>query len=72
MRYTIDVQETITRINRYVIDVSDDEEAERILSEIEYEINNANHPDDVLYAISNVTNIQEIIEGAEECSYEIW
>lgn len=72
MKYVIEVEEVIKRVNSYTIEVEDEEEAEELLDNIENDINNAFHPDDVSYAICNAGyKIIEYCEGAEDCEYEL-
>lgn len=58
MKYMIEVEETIKRINSYTIEVNNEEEAEELLSDIESRINRSSCSDD----------IEEIIEDA---GYEV-
>lgn len=72
MKYVIEVEEVIKRINSYTIEVEDEEEAEELLDNIENDINSAFHPDDVSYAICDAGyEIVEYCEGAEDCEYEL-
>lgn len=72
MKYVIEVEEVIKRINSYTIEVEDEEEAEELLDNIENDINRAFHPDDVYYAIRDAGyEIVEYCEGAEDCEYEL-
>ena len=72
MRYMIEVEEKITRINSYTIEVESEEEAEEFLDGIEWDINRADHPQDIIEIITNGGyEIIEYCEGAEDCEYEL-
>lgn len=73
MRFNIDIEETIRRINTYTVEVLSDEEGNRLLEKIESGIRNAVHPDDVSLVIQDAGyKVQEITEGVEECEYELY
>ena len=72
MRYVIEVEETVRRINTYTIEVDNENEAEELLDNIGDDINCSEHPDDVYGIIYNSGyEILEYCEGAEYCEYEL-
>lgn len=81
MKFEIEVEEKVTRTNKYVFEVGSVEEGEKILSLCDFEINAANHPDDVIESIINaIHNVipdpdnddpLEIHYGAEDVEYEV-
>ena len=72
MKYVINVEEIVRRINAYTIVVDDEDEAEELLDNIEDSINNASHPDDIVEIIQRAGyNVIEYCEGAEDCEYEL-
>ena len=71
MKFEIDILETVKKLNTYVIEVDNEEEGEEICKNIENDINEAIHPDDVAYAFYRQgVKIIEFIDGAEEAEYE--
>ena len=72
MRYIIEVEETIRRINTYTINVDDEDEAEDLLDRIESRINRSEHPDEIAEIINNAGyKVIDYCEGAEDCEYEL-
>ena len=51
MRFEIEIEEQITRRNSYFVEVEDEGEGEMLLNSLEDDVNDAIHPDDILYAI---------------------
>ena len=72
MKYRIEVEETIKRINGYVIEVNNEEEAEELLSDIESRINRSSCSDDIEEIIEDAGyEVIEYYEGAEDYEYEL-
>lgn len=72
MEFKIGVVERITRVNTFTVEVEDEDEGEALLNLIEDDINDAEHPDDVVAAIrSQGYAIIEQVEGAEDVEYEL-
>jgi len=72
MEFEINVIERITRVNTFTVEVENEDEGEALLNWIEDDINDAEHPDDVIAAIrSQGYTIIEQIEGAEDVEYEL-
>ena len=72
MKYKIEIREAVTRTNKYTIDVENEKELERLICDIEDEINSANHPDDIIRTITGAgCEIVEFCEGAEDLEYEL-
>ena len=72
MKYVIEVEEEIRKINIYTIEVNNENEAEEFLDSIECYINRCSHPDDVPEIIrQSGYEVLEYCEGAENCNYEL-
>lgn len=72
MKYRIEVEETIKRINGYVIEVNNEEEAEELLSDIESRINRSSCSDDIEEIIEDAGyEVIEYYEGAEDYECEL-
>lgn len=72
MKYEIEYEETIKRINSVTIEVEDEDEGEDIAAELYCEARGFNHPDDIFVALDNMgVKVVETCEGAEDCEYEI-
>lgn len=72
MKYRIEVEETIKRINGYVIEVNNEEEAEELLSDIESRINRSSCSDDIEEIIEDAGyEVIEYYEGAEDYKCEL-
>lgn len=72
MKYEIEYEETIKRINSVTIEVEDDDEGEDIADELYNKARDFNHPDDIFVALNNMgVKVVETCEGAEDCEYEI-
>ena len=72
MKYRIEVEETIKRINGYVIKVNNEEEAEELLSDIESRINRSSCSDDIEEIIEDAGyEVIEYYEGAEDYECEL-
>ena len=72
MKYEIEYEETIKRVNSVTIEVEDEGEGEDIADELYDKARDFNHPDDIFVALNNMgVKVVETCEGAEECEYEI-
>ena len=72
MKYEIEYEETIKRINSVTIEVEDEDEGEDIADELYDKARDFNHPDDIFVALNNMgVKVVETCEGAEDCEYEI-
>ena len=72
MKYEIEYEETIKRINSVTIEVEDEGEGGDIADELYDKARDFNHPDDIFVALNNMgVKVVETCEGAEECEYEI-
>ena len=72
MKYQIEYEETIRRINSVTIEVEYEGEGEDIADELYDKARDFNHPDDIFVALNNMgVKVVETCEGAEECEYEI-
>jgi hypothetical protein len=72
MKYRIEVEEIIKRINGYVIEVNNEEEAEELLSDIESRINRSSCSDDIEEIIEDAGyEVIEYYEGAEDYECEL-
>ena len=72
MKYTIEYEEIIKKINSVTIEVKDKNKGNEIADMLYEKQKQFYHPDDIFYAISNMgIKIVEINEGAENCEYEI-
>lgn len=72
MKYRIEVEEIIKRINGYVIEVNNEEEAEELLSDIESRINRSSCSDDIEEIIEAAGyEVIEYYEGAEDYECEL-
>ena len=72
MKYEIEYEETIKRINSVTIEVEDEDEGEDIADELYDKARGFNHPDDIFAALNNMgVKVVETCEGAEDCEYEI-
>jgi hypothetical protein len=72
MKYRIEVEEIIKRINGYVIEVNNEEEAEELLSDIESRINRSSCSDDIEGIIEDAGyEVIEYYEGAEDYECEL-
>ena len=72
MKYRIEVEEIIKRINGYVIEVNNEEEAEELLSDIERKINRSSCSDDIEEIIEDAGyEVVEYYEGAEDYECEL-
>ena len=72
MKYEIEYEETIRRINSVTIEVEDEDEGEDIADELYDKARDFNHPDDIFVSLSDMgVKVVETCEGAEECEYEI-
>lgn len=73
MQYEIEVEETVTRLNRYTVEVESKEEGDTLINCIADDVEDANHPDDIPCIIKKAGyEIAKIVKGAEEASYEIY
>lgn len=72
MKYEIEYEETIKRINSVTIEVEDKDEGEDVADELYDKARNFNHPDDIFVALNNMgVKVVETCEGDEDCEYEI-
>ena len=72
MKYTIEYEETVKRINSVSIEVEDEDEGEDIADELYDKTRDFYHPDDIFAALSDMgVEVVETCEGAEDVSYEI-
>ena len=72
MKYEIEYEETIKRINSVTIEVEDEDEGEDIADELYDKARYFNHPDDIFVALNDMgVKVIETCEGAEDCEYEI-
>lgn len=72
MKYKIEIEETITRVNTYTVEAESEEELEQIVYAIEDAINSAKDRYDVLSAIQETGDgIIEFCEGEEKTEYEL-
>lgn len=72
MKYEIEYEETIKRINSVTIEVEDEDEGEDIADELYDRAIDFNHPGDIFAALSDMgVKVVETCEGAEDCEYEI-
>ena len=72
MKYEIEYEEIIRRINSVTIEVKDEDEGEDIADELYDKARNFNHPDDIFASLDDMgVKVVETCEGAEECEYEI-
>ncbi len=72
MKYKIEYEEIVKRINNVTIEVDDEEEGEEIADELAEGARDFYHPDDIFYALDDMgVKVLETCEGAEDCKYEI-
>ena len=72
MKYTIEYEDTVKRINSVTIEVEDEDEGEDIADELYDKARDFYHPDDIFVALSDMrVEVVETCEGAEDVSYEI-
>ena len=72
MKYEIEYEETIKRINSVTIEVEDEDEGEDIADELYEKARDFFHPDDIFAALTDMgVKVVETCKGAEECEYEI-
>ena len=72
MKYTIEYEEIVKRINEVTIDVDDEDEGEEIADELAEKARDFDHPDDIFDALDDMgVKVLETCEGAEDCEYEI-
>lgn len=72
MKYEIEYEETIKRINSVTIEVEDEDKGEEIADELYDKARDFNHPDDIFEALNDMgVKVVETCDGAEDCEYEI-
>lgn len=72
MKYEIEYEEIIKRINSVTIKVEDEDEGENIADRLDEMARDFYHPDDIFAALDDMgAEVVETCEGAEECEYEI-
>lgn len=72
MRYVIEYEEIIRRINSVTIEVEDKDKGEDIADKLYDRARDFNHPDDIFVALDDMgVKVVETCKGAEDCEYEI-
>lgn len=72
MKYVIEYEEVIKKINSVTIEVKDEDEGNEIANELYNKARSFYHPDDIFCALDDMkVEVLEISEGAEDCTYEI-
>lgn len=72
MKYQIEYEETIKRINSITIKVENEDEGQNVADELCNKENSFVHPDAIVEALDDMgIKIVEICLGAEDCEYEI-
>ena len=72
MKYIIDYEEVIQKINSVTIEVEDEFEGDEIADKLEDNARNFKHPDDIFDALRDMgVEVIETCEGAEDCEYDI-
>lgn len=73
MKFEIEVEERISRINTYIIEVEDEDEGESLqYGALPDDIEDAQSQDDVISAIEMTGyEVKEVHYGAEEIEYEL-
>lgn len=72
MKFEIEIEERIIRRNTYTVEVEDEDEGDILLNQIDDEVNDATHSDDITSIISRAGyEIKEISIGAENPEYEV-
>lgn len=72
MKYKIEYQETIKKINSVDIEVKDENDGEEIADKLCDIVGSFEHPDDIFDILDDMgVKIVETNEGAEYCEYQI-
>lgn len=72
MKFTIDYEERISRVNSVTIEVENEEEGESIADDLYDLAVDWNHPDDILGVLGEMgKKVVERCDGAETAEYEI-
>ena len=72
MKYIIDYEEVVQKINSITIEVKDESEGDEIADKLEDKARNFNHPDDIFDALQDMgVKVVDTCEGAEDFEYEI-
>lgn len=72
MKYKIEYEERISRINSVTIEVDNEDEGESIADKLYDMADGWNHPDDIFCALSDIgKKVVERCEGADDAEYEI-
>lgn len=72
MKYEIEYEEIVRRINSVTIEVEDEDEGDEIAEELYDKARSFYHPDDIFAALDDMgIEVVETCEGAEDCTYEI-
>lgn len=72
MKYVIEYEEKVKRINSITIEVSDENQGAEIANKLYEEQENFDHPDCIFEELHSMgVKILETCEGAEDCEYEI-
>lgn len=73
MRYKIEIKETISRYNTYVIEVESEEDGDIIAADIEGILGACDHPDDIAEIFRNEDcKLVDIEEGEENFKCEMY
>ncbi len=72
MKYVIEYEEKVKRINSITIEVSDENQGEEIADNLYEEQGKFDHPDCIFEELHTMgVKILETCKGAENCEYEI-
>ncbi len=72
MKYTIEYEEIVRKINSITIDVKNEEEGEEVANKLYNKASRYDHPDCIFDDLRNMgIKVIETCEGAEDCEYEI-
>jgi len=72
MKYTIEYEEIVRRINSIIIDVDNEEEGEKVADVLYDKASEYDHPDCIFDDLKDMgIQVIETCEGTEECEYEI-
>jgi hypothetical protein len=72
MKYNIEYEEKITRINTITIEVDSEEDGDDIVDDLYCNVPDYDHPDDIFDDLREMgVEVVETREGAEDCEYEI-
>lgn len=72
MKYVIEYEEKVRRINSITIEVNNEDQGEKIADKLYEEQENFDHPDCIFEELHSMgIKILGTLEGAESCEYEI-